>query len=86
MTLRPPSGPLRDRDSRLDPRQHKRAGQPLVRTIGLGSLVLALVIGVQLGSIPWRYRRQIWQLQGFALGALVGYVVGRVNRGQQTPS
>jgi hypothetical protein len=50
----------------------------LGRTVGLGALVVALVIGIQLGSIPWRYRRQIWQLQGFLLGALAGYVLGRL--------
>ena len=35
-------------------------------------LALALVIGIQLGGIPWRYRKQLWQLQGAAIGALVG--------------
>jgi hypothetical protein len=45
----------------------------------LGSLVIALVVGIQLGSIPWRYRRQIWQVQGFLLGAVAGYVLGRLN-------
>lgn len=51
----------------------------LGRRLGVGSLVIALVVGMQLGSIPWRYRRQIWQLQGFLLGALAGYVLGRLN-------
>jgi sulfite exporter TauE/SafE len=51
----------------------------LGRTVGMGTLVIALVVGIQLGSIPWRYRRQIWQLQGFLLGALAGYVLGRLN-------
>jgi sulfite exporter TauE/SafE len=51
----------------------------LVRLFGLGSLVIALVVGIQLGSIPWRYRRQIWQVQGFLLGAVAGYVLGRLN-------
>jgi sulfite exporter TauE/SafE len=51
----------------------------LGRTVGMGTLVIALVVGIQLGSIPWRYRRQIWQLQGFLLGALAGYVLGRLS-------
>jgi hypothetical protein len=51
----------------------------LGRRVGVGTLVIALVVGMQLGSIPWRYRRQIWQLQGFLLGALAGYVLGRLN-------
>jgi len=48
-------------------------------SVGAGALVIAVVVGIQLGSIPWRYRRQIWKLQGFLLGGLVGYVVGRLN-------
>ena len=51
----------------------------LARLFGLGSLVIALVVGIQLGSIPWRYRRQIWQAQGFLLGAVAGYVLGRLS-------
>lgn len=50
----------------------------LGRSIGVGSLVVALLVGIQLGAIPWRYRRQIWQLQGFVLGAFVGYGLGRM--------
>ena len=42
--------------------------------------MIAVLVGIQLGTIPWRYRRQIWQLQGFLLGAAVGYVVGRFSR------
>ncbi|SBO44347.1 hypothetical protein [Cyanobium sp. NIES-981] len=57
----------------------------LGRTVGAGALALALVVGIQLGRVPWRYRRQILQLQGFLLGAVVGYVVGRLDRGQQPP-
>ena len=52
----------------------------LGRTIGLGGLAIAVVVGIQLGSIPWRYRRQILQLQGFVAGALAGYVLGRLGR------
>jgi hypothetical protein len=58
-------------------RPNQPAG-PLARRFGAVTLVLALVVGMQLGSIPWRFRRQIWQLQGFLLGALAGYVVGRL--------
>lgn len=57
----------------------------LIRRFGLGSLVIALLIGIQLGAIPWRYRRQIWQVQGFMLGALAGYLVGRIS-GRESPS
>lgn len=54
--------------------------QRLARRFGAGALVIAVLVGIQLGSIPWRYRRQIWQLQGFLLGAAVGYGVGRFSR------
>ena len=64
----PPSGKL-----------SRREEGSLARSFGVGALVIALVVGIQLGSIPWRYRRQIWQLQGFLLGALAGYVLGRLN-------
>ena len=33
-------------------------------TLAVLSLAAAFVIGLQLGAIPWRYRKQIWQLQG----------------------
>jgi hypothetical protein len=59
--------------------QKRSADSGHVRSVGAGALVIAVVVGIQLGSIPWRYRRQIWKLQGFLLGGLVGYVVGRLN-------
>ena len=40
---------------------------------------LAVVIGIQLGGIPWRFRRQMWQLQGALMGAGVGFVLGRLS-------
>ena len=57
----------------------------LARASGITAmgLALALVIGTQLGGIPWRYRKQLWQLQGAAIGALVGYLVGRLERGEE---
>jgi len=42
-------------------------------------ITLAVIIGMQLGSAPWRYRKPIWQLQGAMLGAVVGFVVGRLS-------
>ena len=48
-------------------------------------LVLALVVGVQLGAIPWRYRKQIWQLQGALAGAVVGFVLGRLSAPDTKP-
>ena len=70
----------------LPPRQpgplRRAAGGVIQRSSGLTAaavVAVALVIGMQLGGVPWRYRRQIWQLQGAALGALVGFVVGRIS-------
>ncbi len=48
-------------------------------------LVLALVVGVQFGAIPWRYRKQIWQLQGALAGAVVGFVLGRLSAPDTKP-
>ncbi len=62
-----------------DPQHNNQIQRDLARNLGVGSLLVALVVGVQLGSLPWRYRRELWQLQGFAMGALLGYVVGRLS-------
>ena len=43
------------------------------------AISLAVVIGIQLGGIPWRFRRQMWQLQGALMGAALGFVVGRLS-------
>lgn len=40
----------------------------------------AVVVGIQLGTIPWRYRRQMWQLQGALVGAVAGFIAGRLTR------
>jgi hypothetical protein len=39
-------------------------------------LVVTLVVGLQLGALPWRFRKQIWQLQGALAGGAVGLVIG----------
>ncbi|MEB3277235.1 MAG: hypothetical protein VKM92_09755 [Cyanobacteriota bacterium] len=51
------------------------------RSFSGAALVIAVLVGIQLGAIPWRYRREIWQLQGFLVGAALGYVVGRSRSG-----
>ncbi|KAF0652699.1 hypothetical protein L107_11115 [Cyanobium sp. Copco_Reservoir_LC18] len=44
---------------------------------GLALVVtVTLVVGLQLGAMPWRFRRQMWQLQGALAGGLAGLVVG----------
>jgi len=45
---------------------------------GLG-MALALLIGIQLGALPWRYRRELWQAQGAAFGVVVGLAIGRLS-------
>jgi uncharacterized membrane-anchored protein YhcB (DUF1043 family) len=42
------------------------------------AVLLALWIGVQLGALPWRYRRELWQAQGIAVGVVVGFAIGRL--------
>jgi len=41
-------------------------------------MALALLIGIQLGALPWRYRRELWQAQGAAFGVVVGLAIGRL--------
>ena len=41
-------------------------------------LAVVLLVGIQLGGLPWRYRQQLWQLQGAVFGFLVGFGVGRL--------
>lgn len=48
----------------------------LFKRNGSGGLVLAVVIGLQLGALPWGFRRQMFQLQAALAGGLVGFVVG----------
>lgn len=48
-------------------------------------LALALVVGIQLGTARWRFRKQLWQLQGALVGAVAGYVVGRLSAGKGQP-
>jgi hypothetical protein len=47
---------------------------PMLAGVGMA---LALLIGIQLGALPWRYRRELWQAQGAALGMVVGLAIGR---------
>lgn len=37
------------------------------------------MIGVQLGGLPWRFRREIWQIQGVVVGLALGVVIGRLS-------
>ncbi len=65
-----------------DPHGLKRQQRgPLALGSGPLVLVLAVVIGLQLGALPWRYRREFWQLQGALVGAAVGFVIGRFTAG-----
>lgn len=49
-------------------------------------LTLAVVVGLQLGAMPWRFRKEFLQLQGALAGGLVGFVVGwSVGRSRREP-
>jgi uncharacterized membrane-anchored protein YhcB (DUF1043 family) len=43
-------------------------------------LGITLVMGIQLGALPMRFRRELWQLQGVVVGLAVGYVLGASRR------
>ena len=44
-------------------------------------LVLVVVVsvsaGIALDRAGWRHRKQLWQLQGGAIGLVAGYLLGR---------
>jgi hypothetical protein len=62
------------RASRGSARWIRKSANP----IGLGlAVMVALTIGLQLGAMPWRFRREIWQLQGAVVGMAVGVLIGR---------
>ena len=62
------------RASRGSARWIRKSANP----IGLGlAVMVALTIGVQLGAMPWRFRREIWQLQGAVVGVALGVLIGR---------
>jgi hypothetical protein len=59
----------------LSPSRLKRpSGMGLTSAV---AVVAVLMLGIQLGGVPWRYRKQLWQLQGVVVGALVGYALAR---------
>ena len=39
-------------------------------------LAATLAVGLHLGSMPWKFRMQLWQLQGALTGGVAGMVVG----------
>ena len=43
------------------------------------ALLVVLLIGIQLGRLPFRYRHSLWQLQGAALGGVIGFALGQVS-------
>jgi hypothetical protein len=64
----------------LTPRRSEELRQTSGRNLAVLALATSLVIGIQLGAIPWRYRKQLWQLQGALVGVVVGFVAGRLAR------
>jgi len=51
---------------------------PRVSLVAGVSMALALLIGIQLGALPWRYRRELWRAQGVVIGVVVGIGIGRL--------
>ena len=49
----------------------------------MAKFVLVLVIvasvsaGIAMDRVGWRHRKQLWQLQGGAIGLVAGYLLGR---------
>ena len=68
----------------ITPRRRGELHQVGGRSLALLALAAAVVLGIQLGAIPWRYRKQLWQLQGALVGVVVGFVVGRLSRSEDS--
>ena len=44
----------------------------------LGLVIVASIsVGIALDRAGWRHRKQLWQLQGGAIGLVAGYLLGR---------
>ena len=67
--------PIRPDPSRPTPQDAAPLGWPIGGGL-LIVLVVTLVVGLQLGAMPWRFRKQMWQLQGALAGGAVGMVMG----------
>ncbi len=52
------------------------AARPRVAIGAAVGMALALMVGIQLGALPWRYRRELWQAQGLAIGGVIGVGIG----------
>jgi FtsH-binding integral membrane protein len=79
--------PFRPKPSadRPTPGQFSGLGWPIGGGLVL-VLAVTLVVGLQLGAMPWRFRKQMWQLQGALAGGVAGLVVGYVvGRGRPRP-
>jgi len=60
----------------------KRPGVARGRSLGWGTalaLLTVLVIGIQFGRLPHRYRQSLWQLRGAVLGGAIGFALGQVS-------
>ncbi len=62
----------------LTPRRSEELRRTGGRNLAVLALAASLVMGIQLGAIPWRYRKQLWQLQGALVGVVAGFVAGRL--------
>jgi len=40
-------------------------------------IVASVSAGIALDKAGWRHRKQLWQLQGGAIGLVAGYLLGR---------
>ena len=69
------SDPLQRSTPKVDLRADGSPWGGMVTALALAGILL---LGIQLGGIPWRYRRNLLQLQGGLVGLAVGFVAGRL--------
>lgn len=72
--------PQRPTQNLPPPKPPERPSRGGLGLLGGGVLTLAislsLLVGLQLGGLPWRMRRDFLRLQGALVGGLVGVLVG----------
>ncbi|HJN35410.1 MAG: hypothetical protein AB8E74_09980 [Prochlorococcus sp.] len=49
------------------------------------AIIVAITMGLQLGSMRWKHRKLIWQLQAALMAGSVGFATGFVSGKLQGP-
>lgn len=59
----------------------KAQSQIVIKGLSITGLLITLLVGIHLGGLQHRFRRDYWRMQGLLAGVLIGYVLARVSSG-----